>query len=134
MSLYQVSANGEGEEVFLERWSIREGDKGTRHFMGYDVVQCDGRVSTPIKSFDPLVRIGRTATGRKYHLLGKAGADKDAEYVWSWAAKAWDITSWKDITPELCPDWRNAVPESERSSIESNGEPGGGEADESPVT
>ncbi|MFL9900021.1 hypothetical protein PQR71_18010 [Paraburkholderia fungorum] len=112
MTIYHVSANGDGEEIFLERWSIRESNIGGRHFVGFDVNEQDGRASTPIVSFDPKTRVGITSTGRQYHLLGKAGFDKDGEYVWNWAVKAWNIEGWKDVTAELCPDWRNPFPES----------------------
>jgi hypothetical protein len=116
MTIYQAGPDGEGEEVFLACWSIRQSDIGGRHFLGFNVAEHDGRVSTPIVSFDPRTRTGVTASGRKYHLLGKAGFDKDADYVWGRAAKAWSITSWSDITHELCPDWRNPIPEAERDS------------------
>ncbi|REG52094.1 hypothetical protein B0G80_8610 [Paraburkholderia sp. BL6669N2] len=107
MSIYMSSG---AEMVLLERWSIRQSDKGERHFVGYDILACDGRVSTPIRSFDPVTRTATTASGSKYQLVGRAGRDSDGEYVWSIASKAWGIGVWTDVTPDLVPDWRSALP------------------------
>ncbi|REG49640.1 hypothetical protein B0G80_6038 [Paraburkholderia sp. BL6669N2] len=119
MSLYSLTG---GEEVSLERWSIREADCGTRHFVGFDLAHHDGRVSTPIMSFDPKTRTGTTASGSIYRLVGRAGRDRDAEYVWGRAARGWGIAQWTDITPSLVPDWREAYPLSESVS-DPDGEP-----------
>jgi hypothetical protein len=107
MTIYMSAG---AEMVLLERWSIRQSDKGERHFVGYDVHACDGRVSTPIRSFDPIARTATTASGSKYRLVGRAGRDSDGEYVWRIASKAWGIQAWTDITPDLVPYWRNAPP------------------------
>ena len=107
MSLYVTSG---AERVYLERWSIRESDKGERHFLGHNIHSQDGRVSTPIRSFDPVTRTGTTATGSKYRLLGRAGRDSDAEYVWGTAVKAWGIKKWEDVTASLVPDWKIGLP------------------------
>jgi hypothetical protein len=92
------------------RWSIRESDKGEKHFLGHNILSQNGRVSTAIRFFDPVTRTGTTATGSKYRLLGKAGRDSDAEYVWGAAAKAWGIKKWEDVTASLVPDWRVGLP------------------------
>ncbi|SFU26333.1 hypothetical protein [Paraburkholderia aspalathi] len=107
MSFYVTSS---AEMVFLERWSIRQSDKGERHFVGHNVLGCDGRVSTPIRAFDPLTRTGTTASGSNYRLVGRAGRDSDAEYVWGIASRAWGIETWTDVTPDLVPDWRSELP------------------------
>lgn len=95
--------------VMLERWSIREADSGQRHFVGYSILDCDGRVSTPIRSFDPITRTGSTASGSTYELVGRAGRDKDGEYVWTRAVKLWNYESWTDVTPDLVPNWRQGL-------------------------
>ena len=120
MSLYAAIG---GSEVVLGRWSIRETNSGRRHFLGFNLVDGDGRVSTPIQSFDPVTRTGVTTSGSTYRLVGPAGQDKDAEYVWFYAAKAWEIEQWRDITAELVPDWRQGLPLSEQRDI---GSPDGG--------
>jgi hypothetical protein len=102
------------ESVVLERWSIRETDSGTRHFVGYSVMGDEGRVSTPLVTFDADSRTGTTASGSTYALVGRAGNDKDAEYVWSHAAREWKVRKWRDVTPELVPDWRMWLSKTER--------------------
>ena len=103
-------------EVHLARWSIRETKDGNRHFVGYNIAYSSGRVSTPIKTFDSESRVGRTASGSTYRLVGRAGFDKDAEYVWNAIRKVWKIEIWRDVTPEVVPDWREPLPLSERGS------------------
>jgi hypothetical protein len=120
VSIYVTTS---AEEVLMERWSIRESDKGSRHFVGRDVVKDDGRVSTPIQSFDPVTRTGVTASGSTYQLVGRAGRDADAEYVWNIASRAWGYETWTDITADLVPDWRNGLSLSKsESSTDTPGE------------
>jgi hypothetical protein len=97
------------EDVALELWSIRETSKGDRHFVGWNVCNQEGRVSTPIQSLDPIRRTGITASGSRYRLIGRAGHSRDGEYVWNAVVKIRQIDSWRDVTPELVPDWREAV-------------------------
>jgi hypothetical protein len=107
MSIYVTT---QAEKIYLERWQIRRSNTGDLHFVGFNVVDCDGRVSTPVKTFDPVKRTGITASGSSYRLVGRAGHCSDAEYVWRIASKVWGITSWTDITAELVPDWRQGLP------------------------
>jgi hypothetical protein len=121
VSIYVTTS---AEDVWLERWSIRESDKGERHFLGYDVLSCDCRVSTPIATFDQASRTGTTASGSRYRLVGRAGRDSDAEYVWGVASKVWGIKAWKDVTGDLVPDWRRAVPLSGDDETDGDGDGG----------
>lgn len=102
MSLYRLPS----EEVILERWSIRESDAGTFHFVGFDHVASNGRVSTAIRVFDAFNRTALTASGSEYLLVGRAGHDSDAEYVWQHTTRAWKFGKWTDVTSEFVPDWR----------------------------
>jgi len=106
-----------GGEVVLGRWSIRETNSERRHFLGLNLAYGDGRVSTPIQSFDPGTRTGVTTSGSTCRLVEPVGQDKDPEYVGFYAAKAWEIEQWRDITAELVPDCRRDLPLSEQSSI-----------------
>jgi hypothetical protein len=115
MPIYLDTDVHENPEILLECWSIRETASGDRYFVGFNTVECDGRVSTPIVSFDPRTRFGLTSSGRQYRLLGRAGFDKDGEYVWNRVTSIWETPSWSDITEQLCPDWRNPIPEAERA-------------------
>ncbi|CAN7177324.1 hypothetical protein [Caballeronia sp. LjRoot31] len=106
MSIY---VHNSSSHVVLERWSIREAGDGRRHFVGFNIIDFEGRVSTPIRSFDSVTRTGSTESGSTYELVGRAGSDKDAEYVWTQAARAWNIKTWKDVTQNLVPDWRQGL-------------------------
>jgi hypothetical protein len=112
-----IGVNMFSEHVILERWSIRETEAGARHFVGFSIVDNEGRVSTPILTFDPDSRTGTTSSGSTYTLVGRAGSDKDAEYVWRHAARTWKVEKWRDVTPELAPDWRMWLPRTERAAL-----------------
>jgi hypothetical protein len=108
-------------EVTLECWSIRETSSGARFFVGYNPAHANGRVSSQIVSFDPGARTGVTQSGRRYRLVGRAGHDSDAEYVWNWAVSTWKISSWTEVTMVIVPDWRNPLAMSKPGS--EDGEP-----------
>jgi hypothetical protein len=109
MAIYESAPVSEVPEVWLGRWSIREEENGDRHFVGFDVKRWLGRVSTKIVEFDPSTRTGVTSSGRRYHLLGSAARDDDAEYVWSIVVKVRKIKQWTDVTAILVPDWRDSL-------------------------
>ncbi|WP_087750582.1 hypothetical protein [Paraburkholderia caledonica] len=88
-------------------WSIRAADSSRRHFVGWSVIDFEGRVSPSIRSFDSTTRTGITESGSQYRLIGRAGTHKDAEYVWDVAVKIWDHKAWADMTPTVVPDFRN---------------------------
>ena len=107
MSVY-LHQTGEGTmTVELERWSVRRFADGTQHFVGFCLESRDGRVSTKILELDAGSRTGKTASGRTYRLLGPAGRDGDAEWVWG---RVWRILGdgqeWSDVTEELIPGSR----------------------------
>jgi hypothetical protein len=128
MPIYLGSPVSNCDEIRLERWSIREVSTGEQYFVGFDVIMRDGRMGTAIVSFDPRTRIGVTSSGRRYRLLGRAAFDKDAEYVWNRVIEIRDIKDWKDVTPDLCPDWRDSIPEAERIAAGSEPQIGDGHA------
>jgi hypothetical protein len=83
-------------------WSVYE-CKGasTRHFVGYNMTEREGRVSSAIQQFDPATRRGVTESGRVYELVGRPGHDADAEYVWRrWLALNQE-TAWDDVTEDV---------------------------------
>ena len=49
--------------------------------MGYNFAGREGRVSSPIVTFDAATMRGITHTGRVYELKGPPGLNMDAEYV-----------------------------------------------------
>jgi hypothetical protein len=110
MSIYASASVDDDPTISLGAWSIRETDAGSRHFVGFNLASLDGRVSTPIVSFDADTRTGVTTSGRRYVLVGPGGFDKDAEYVWRWAVGQWKLGNWQDVSAKLVPDWRMSLP------------------------
>ena len=118
MSIYRVANVSDEPWITLAQWSIRratanESVEGNNYFVGRNLSTDEGRVSTPIIEFDPMTRTGVTRSGRRYRLVGRAGRNGDADYVWDRIASVWAIESWLDVTAELVPDWRNDNPLSE---------------------
>jgi hypothetical protein len=88
----------------LERWRVLE-CRGEQFFVGYNRYDGEGRVSSPIRELDPRARVGVTASGRHYVLLGASGQDPDADYVLRWwlrvnRVKPSDV---RDVTTEVIP-------------------------------
>lgn len=114
MPVFGSASVDESPEIVLSLWSIRESADGRRFFVGRNEDGGAGRVSTAIQSFDPQTRVGITLSGRRYVLVGRGGWCSDGEYVWTLAAKGWNLGAWTDITPQLCPDWRVGAPAIQR--------------------
>ncbi len=75
-------------EVVLANWKIYEvcselWTKKTLHFVGYNISEREGRVSSAITEFDLATMCGRTSSGRVYKLLGARGSESDSAYVFS---------------------------------------------------
>lgn len=61
-------------EVTLESWTVQEIQTPeiiTYHFIGF--IDGRGRISTPISEWYTESMVGRTASGRLYHLMGPPG-------------------------------------------------------------
>jgi hypothetical protein len=83
-------------EVASELWPER-----TRHFVGYNGTEREGRVSSRIDHFDPASRTGITSSGRIYELEGDPGSGSaDGMHTWSLWCKRNEITDSVDITCE----------------------------------
>jgi len=88
-------------EILLSNWQVMELDSGSRHFVGRNVQEFSGRVSSAIVSFDPHSMTGKTRSGRIYRLQGGPGYDEDGQYVWSlWARIHYAAKSYADVTSE----------------------------------
>jgi len=83
MPIWRVAPVNEVPEIRLSSWSIRQLPDGSRHFVGYNDLCWEGRVSSRIVEFDTTNMRGRTRSGRVYELVGKSGYNADAEYVWA---------------------------------------------------
>jgi hypothetical protein len=85
-------------EVSLRNWRIIETTEGTRHFVGRNIHDDAGRVSSEIVEFDPVSRRGRTRSGRIYELVGQSGYDPDAAYVWQWWCTHNSVVGYTDVS------------------------------------
>jgi hypothetical protein len=73
-----VLSNWKIYEVCSELWPTK-----TLHFVGYNVTEREGRVSSAIQEFDLHTMCGRTGSGRIYKLQGPRGSDSDSSYVFA---------------------------------------------------
>lgn len=73
----------EEPSITLTSWMIIETvePEPSRHFVGYNDAGREGRVSSPIVTFDAETMRGQTHTGRVYELSGSSGLNGDADYV-----------------------------------------------------
>ena len=96
----------ERPQVVLTDWRVFDVPlpgkaKCTRHFVGYNISDYEGRVSSPIVKFDHLTMCGVTKSGRVYALRGSSGWNGDAEYTWNrWLAMN-RVTDVVDITADF---------------------------------
>ncbi len=93
MPLWKPAPVDQSPEVVLESWRIMEvtspyWDGASRHFVGYNISDREGRVSSEIVVFDTDKMCGITRSGRVYKLIGEPGHNSDAGYVWQ---------RWKDM-------------------------------------
>jgi hypothetical protein len=82
MTIWSVGSINDEPEIELTDWQIMETNVGSRHFVGYNHKNREGRVSSDIVTFDNKNLIGKTVSGRVYQLIGYPAYNKDALYVW----------------------------------------------------
>jgi len=78
--VHQPPAVGDEPVCTLVRWRMIEVD-GQRHCVGWSLEDGEGRVSSPVVTWDSASRSGVTRSGRRYVLCGDPGRDADADYV-----------------------------------------------------
>jgi hypothetical protein len=100
MPVWRVADVSAEPEMSISDWQILETQLGSRHFVGCDVRNLTGRVSTAIQEFDPAVLRGVTSSGRVYQLVGPRGWSENGRYLWERWCKVNDITSYTDVTAE----------------------------------
>ena len=91
----------EQPEVVLRQWQVYELDDGARHLVGWCAAQCEGRVSSAVKAFDPATRRCRMASGRVYELRGEPGWNGDAQFVWHRWRELFKVTECREVTLEV---------------------------------
>lgn len=101
MPIWKPRSASELPKIPLSRWRIFELPDGSRHFVGVDMFDQSGRVSSPIVTFDPVARQGTTQTGRIYELIGQQGWSLQAEYVLQRWCELYDVASYADVTERL---------------------------------
>ena len=101
MPIWKPRPVSELPTIPLSRWRIFETEDGRRHFVGVDMFDSSGRVSSPIVMFDPVTLQGTTETGRIYELVGGKGSSLNVEYVWIRWCDLYEVTSYTDVTERL---------------------------------
>ncbi len=82
MAIWITRPVDEIPEIQLIDWDVRELPDGDRHFVGWNITEMEGRVSSKIVTFDQRYMTGVTRSGRVYQLVRSPGYNSDAEYVW----------------------------------------------------
>ena len=104
MYIWNAASVEETPVVRLSRWSVREVQpRATRHLLGHNLTEREGRVSSTITEYDAERHRVTTESGRVYELVGPPGQDSDAEGVWrSWlrCVGLEEASSWSDVTHE----------------------------------
>ena len=103
-SFWSATSPAEVPQVELTNWQVMQLPDGERHFVGWNVTEREGRVSSKIVAFDAATRCGRTSSGRVYQLRGRAGHDGGGAYTWGrWmqANAAVDCTDVSDAVQSL---------------------------------
>ncbi|KVR83782.1 hypothetical protein WK27_20420 [Burkholderia vietnamiensis] len=101
MPIWSPRPASELPRIPLSQWHIFELPDGSRHFVGVDMFDRSGRVSSPIVAFDAATMQGTTHTGRIYELVGQQGRSVQAEYVWKRWCEMYEVTSYTDVTERL---------------------------------
>ena len=107
MSIWLTRPVSEEPSITLTNWAIIETvePEPSRHFVGYHGAGREGRVSSPIVTFDAATLRGVTQTGRVYELTGSPGLNGDAEYVlgrWQRGYKV-EVTDITDAAVKVSP-------------------------------
>jgi hypothetical protein len=105
-SIWRPDSVTDEPEVKLTQWRVylvkanidSKGD--TIHFVGsVGYRYSEGRVCSPVQTYDPTTKKGITRSGRIYELVGKSGHNRDALYVWNhWLDKFNPIPEIVDLT------------------------------------
>lgn len=104
-SIWSTPSVSEQPVIILERWRVLEVENKEglvqRHFVGFNVQNCEGSVSTPIEHFDPVTGQGVTRSGRTYRLRGKPGYDSDGAWVWGNFSRVHGFSHERDVSGEF---------------------------------
>lgn len=102
--IWTVASVDKQPEILLESWMIAEVESPlwegkTCHFVGYNLTDREGRVSSAIEVFDPDKKLGITNSGRVYQLSGRPGdGSADGQHVFKSWCRLNKVTSTKVAT------------------------------------
>ena len=97
-SVWKVAPVEDAPEIVLSDWQVMQLENGSRHFVGRNLTDDEGRVSSSIVAFDPVTLRGRTLSGRVYQLRGRTGLDLDGQHVWGYWTRARGIAECVDVS------------------------------------
>ena len=103
LSIWRPRSVDQEPETRLTQWRVFKvkgipGEGETIHFVGR--AEWEGRVCSPVQTYDPTNKRGVTRSGRVYELLGPSGHNGDAMYVWSKWCTINNIEEVTDLTAE----------------------------------
>ena len=105
-SIWKPDSVTDEPEVKLTQWRVYlvkadiDSTGDTIHFVGsVGYRYSEGRVCSPVQTYDPTTKKGITRSGRIYELVGQSGHNRDALYVWNrWLNKFNPIPEIVDLT------------------------------------
>ena len=106
MSIWKTSSVEDIPAIDISPWSIFELESPlwegkTRHIVGYNMTEREGRVSSKIVKFDKESGVCETESGRLYRLVGDTpGVSSDGNYVfnaWKRRSEAFNLV---DVSKE----------------------------------
>lgn len=104
MALWSTAPVTAEPEISIIVWRVLEIDAGTRHFVGTNIREFSGRVSSAIVAFDHETLRGRTQSGRIYQLVGNPGRSDSSDYVWLCWCEMNEVRSFSDVTKQFFAD------------------------------
>lgn len=88
--------------VTLRRWQVVEvvtrDQTRTRHLLGHDVENDDGRVSSPIANFEAELMTATTSSGARYRLAGLPGHSRKVQSMWDDWCRENGVIAQYDVT------------------------------------
>ena len=105
-SIWRPDSVTDEPEIKLTQWRVYlvkadiDSTGDTIHFVGsVGYRYSEGRVCSPVQTYDPTTKKGITRSGRIYELVGQSGHNRDALYVWNhWLNKFNTIPEIVDLT------------------------------------
>jgi len=106
MPIWRIKPIAESPEIILDNWTIFEVSTPlwpgkTRHFVGYNHRDREGRVSSAIVEFDAEKMLGKTRSGRVYKLTGRQGdGSPDGLHTWGLWCRRNEVAECQVVGPE----------------------------------